>query len=97
MTDPIFRPSAAADVEDAFLWYESQRLGLGHEFLEELDLVVHAIAESPLRFPIVHRDTRRALLHRFPYAVFYRILGERIVAVACLHGARDPRHSQARR
>ena len=97
MTQLVFRPSAAADVEDAFLWYESQRLGLGEEFLEELELVVQAISESPRRFPVVHRDTRRALLHRFPYAVFYRILADRIVAVACFHGARDPRHSRGRR
>ena len=32
MTQPVFRPSAAADVEDAFPWYESQRLGLGEDF-----------------------------------------------------------------
>lgn len=96
MTYPIFRPSAAADVEDAFLWYESQRPGLC-PFLEELDAVVHAIAENPHRFPVIHRDARRALLHRFPYALFYRTLSEGIVAVACLHGARNPRHSRTRR
>jgi hypothetical protein len=30
----IFRPAAAADVEEAYDWYESQRTGLGEEFLE---------------------------------------------------------------
>lgn len=34
MTYPNFRPAAAADVEDAFLWYESQRSGLGDEYLD---------------------------------------------------------------
>lgn len=29
----VVRPAAAADVDDAFLWYEGQRAGLGHEFL----------------------------------------------------------------
>lgn len=97
MTFPIFRSAAAADVEDAFLWYESQRSGLGDEFLDEVALVLHVIAENPSRFPIIHRDTRRALLHRFPYAFFYRVLDERIIIVACMHGKRNPSHWQIRR
>ena len=97
MTFPIFRPAAAADVEDAFLWYESQRSGLGDEFLDELSLVLCAIAEHPFRFPVLHRDTRRALLHRFPYALFYRVLDERIIIVACMHGKRNPAHWRIRR
>ena len=97
MTSSIFRPAAAADVEDAFLWYESQRPGLGDEFLDELALVLGVIAEHPNRFPIIHRDTRRALLHRFPYALFYRVLDEKIIIVACMHGKRNPAHWQLRR
>ncbi|MHB1391276.1 MAG: type II toxin-antitoxin system RelE/ParE family toxin [Thermoleophilia bacterium] len=97
MTSPIFRPAAAADVEDAFLWYESQRSGLGDEYLDELALVLRAIAEHPNRLPIIHRETRRALLHRFPYALFYRVLDEKILIVACMHGKRNPAHWQIRR
>jgi hypothetical protein len=67
VTQLDFRPAAAADVEAAFRWYQVQREGLGDEFLNELVLVVHAIGENAYRFPVVHRDTRRALLHRFPY------------------------------
>ena len=96
MTSAIFRPAAAADVEDAFLWYESQRSGLGDEFLDELSLVLSAIAEHPNRFPIIHRETRRALLHRFPYAIFYRVPNKRIIIVACMHGKRNPAHWQIR-
>lgn len=36
-----------ADVEDAFLWYESQRPGLGEEYLEEIALVLRAIVDEP--------------------------------------------------
>ena len=31
--DLILRPAAAAEVEEAFSWYEAQRPGLGEEFL----------------------------------------------------------------
>ena len=96
MTPLVFRPAAAADVEDAFLWYESQRPGLGDEFLDETSLVLSAIVENPNRFPVIHRETRRALLHRFPYALFYRIQDEGIIIVACMHGKRNPAQWQVR-
>lgn len=97
MKSPIFRPAAAADVEDAFLWYESQRSGLGDEFLDEVTLVLNAIIENPNRFPVIHRDTHRALLHRFPYAILYRVFDEGIIVIACMHGKRNPEHWQVRR
>ena len=36
MTRVTFRPAAAADVHDAYRWYESRRGGLGDEFLAEV-------------------------------------------------------------
>ncbi len=36
MKPPLFRPAAAADVEDAWRWYESQRIGLGDDFLDRI-------------------------------------------------------------
>jgi plasmid stabilization system protein ParE len=93
----IVRPAAAADVDDAFLWYEVQRPGLGHEFLASADALIAAIAEHPLRYPVIRRDTRRALMRRFPYAMYFRIYGELVVVVACMHGRRNPRRWQVRR
>lgn len=29
----LIRPAAAAEIDDAFLWYERQEAGLGEEFL----------------------------------------------------------------
>ncbi len=36
MKRTIFRSAAAADVEDAYAWYEDQRPGLGDEFAAEV-------------------------------------------------------------
>jgi plasmid stabilization system protein ParE len=93
----IVRPAAAADIDDAFLWYEAQRPGLGHEFLAAADALIDAIAEHPLRYPLIRRNTRRALLRRFPYAVYFRIYDRVVVVVACMHGRRNPRRWQVRR
>ena len=92
----IVRPAAAADIDEAFLWYETQRPGLGREFLAAADTLIDAIVEHPLRYPVVRRNTRRALLRRFPYALYFRIYDDVIVVVACMHGRRNPRRWQVR-
>jgi len=94
---PILRPAAAADVEEAYRWYEDQRAGLGEEFLTAVGAGFDTIAAHPLAAPVVHRDTRRLLLRRFPYGVFYRLVEDEIVVVGCLHAKRHPRVWRGRR
>jgi plasmid stabilization system protein ParE len=90
LTPYVLRPAAGADIEDAYRWYETQRRGLGEEFLAEVQAGLDGIAEHPQLYPTVHRDTRRVLLRRFPYGLFYSDLGNVIVVVACFHAKRDP-------
>ena len=84
------RPEAEQDLVDSANWYQNQRSGLGLEFLEEAQAVLSSIAERPLFYPIVHRTARRALLHRFPFGVFYFVEAEQAVVIGILHGSRDP-------
>lgn len=97
MIEVIVRPAAAADIDEAFVWYEHQRPGLGEEFLTAVQATRESIAAHPAMYPVIHRDTRRALLHRFPYGIFYRIYGEAIVVVACMHPRRDTARWKSRR
>jgi toxin ParE1/3/4 len=87
----IFTPAAEADVEEAFRWYETQREGLGAAFRRALDIAVSALEKNPEAYPVVHRNTRRVLLPRFPYGLYYRQVGEDLIVVACIHGKRHPR------
>ena len=91
MKSPIFRPAAAADLDDAFRWYERQRVGLGEEFLGAVRRTLDSIVEKPELYPVVRRGTRRAFLKRFPYGLYYRLLSDQVIIVACYHGKRDPR------
>ncbi|MBN2490381.1 MAG: type II toxin-antitoxin system RelE/ParE family toxin [Planctomycetes bacterium] len=96
MSKILLRP-AAADVDDAFLWYEAQEPGLGEEFLAAIEATLRAIRENPHRFPVVFRDTRRALVRRFPYAVYYRVLDDLALVIACFHARRDPKRWRKRK
>ena len=87
----LVRPAAAADIDEAFLWYKRQQAGLGEEFLTAVQSALENVVAHPTRYPVVHRETRRVLLRRFPYGIYYRVYGELIVVVACMHGRRDPK------
>jgi plasmid stabilization system protein ParE len=92
----VIRPAAASDIEDAFGWYQSKRPALGLEFLAALRKGFSRIIENPQAYPVLHRDTRRYRLRRFPYGLFYRCFQDTVVVVACMHASRDPRQWQSR-
>jgi plasmid stabilization system protein ParE len=89
--------AARADLADAFRWYEGQRAGLGSEFLAALPVVFERIEENPMAYPIIRGTTRRVLLRRFPYSVFYVVDPDLVAVTAVMHGRRDPRRWQERR
>jgi toxin ParE1/3/4 len=93
----IAEPPADLDVEAAFEWYENERPGLGVEFLDELRGTYNRIADGPLEYQELRGGIRRALLRRFPYAVYFAIEADVVVVVAVLHASRDPAEWQRRR
>jgi len=90
------RPDAEKDIETAATWYEMQREGLGKAFLDEVLHAFETISDNPQMYVVVHRHTHRALIHRFPFAVYYRIEEDSLVVVAVMHGSRHPKQWQNR-
>lgn len=98
MTDYVIvsDPRANLDVEAAFLWYERQRPGLSLELLSELRAAYDRIAGGPLGYQYLRSGIRRALLRRFPYAVYFVVDEKLVVVLAILHTSRDPAEWQRR-
>lgn len=90
VADLVISPEAEQDVADAYAWYERQRVGLGEEFLSCVDACIQAIRRAPELSAVVHEDYRRALVRRFPYAVFYEFLHGAVTVYCVFHTARDP-------
>jgi len=85
-----FRPDAFADVAEAFSWYEQRDPGLSTTFEAELDRTLKLIVTMPSAGRMVYRTLRRALVHRFPFAVYYVLSGDSIEVRAVLHTSRHP-------
>ena len=90
------RPEAELDALEAVSWYEGERADLGTEFLDELRTTFSRIEEGPQRFPVVFREVRRAILHRFPFGVFFIIASDSAVVLAITHLRRHPSAWQRR-
>ena len=86
----ILQPEAEADLDEAYLWYEKQRRGLGRELIECVEAVFERICETPQLHAVVYRNVRQTLVQRFPYVVCYVFEGDRVDVVAVFHGHRDP-------
>ncbi len=93
----VSEPSVDLDVEAAFEWNENERPGLGAEFLDELRASYYRVADGPLKYQVLRSGIRRALLKRFPYAVYFAIEADIVVVVAVLHASRDPAKWQRRK
>lgn len=71
-------------------WYDSQSPGIGDQFIDALEKLIQRIATNPGQFPRVKGRQRRALLHRYPYALFFFEAADGVHVFACAHTRRAP-------
>ena len=94
-------PEASAELDEAALWYEQRRSGLGIEFLEAIDGALDFIARFPQAgapVPGVPLDlpVRRVPVRRFPFHVIYLEVSDAIRILAFAHDRRSPGYWQSR-
>jgi toxin ParE1/3/4 len=92
-----FRVEAVAqtEFEEAAGWYETQRAGLGFEFIAEVDRVLIRIAheEKLVTAPIATVEggvVRREFVDRFPYIVVFVETSEQRRVIMIRRGTSDP-------
>jgi plasmid stabilization system protein ParE len=93
----VAEPRADLDVAGTFEWYEKEQLGLGRDFLDALRDTYDRVVAAPFAYQDLRLGIRRALVRRFPYAVYFAVEGDAIVMLAVLHVGRDPAEWQRRR
>jgi len=87
----IVRPEAEQEVQQAFDWYQEQSEGLGLEFLRAIDACLSGVKRNPFAYTLVKvPNVRRALVRRFPYALFYLVDDDAIVVIAVFNVKRQP-------
>ena len=83
--DLIIRPEAEKDLSEIFLWYEDKRIGLGFDFLLQVDAGLRYIARNSMTHEIIYKSVRIHLTKRFPYKIIYLVKGKKVIVLAVLH------------
>ena len=76
-----FHPHTVSDLNNAVVYYNQQRAGLGDELRIEVHAAIEQVRANSSLFAIVAKEIRRCLVHRFPYAVLFRIVGDDLIRV----------------
>jgi toxin ParE1/3/4 len=91
------RIQARREIREAYDWYEQERSGLDAEFEQALDAIFNNLAEFPQAHPVVFGSTRRIVMLRFPYMIFYRQRRDGVISITgCIHGRRNPSYWRSR-
>ncbi len=85
-----FKPEVYDDIKTAYDWYESQRTGLGEDFLLTLEESYSKITRTPKVYQRIYKIARRKLVHRFPYGVFFVLRDDDVIVIAIMHTRRKP-------
>lgn len=86
----IIIPQAEEDIKQAAFWYQTEKEGLGSDFLAILSHQLQLIEKHPYQYAIRYKDLRAALLSKFPYLIYFRIVEQTIRVLAVLHTKRNP-------
>ena len=91
-----FHPSAQREAEAAQAWYEERDPLAASAFLRELSIGIQRIRQSPDRYPAAEAGTRKILLDRFPFTIYYRLKSDTLTVVAVAHHKRRPGYWSSR-
>ncbi len=84
--------NAEKDIEEATEWYDAQSKGLGIEFLIEFLAFADSISKRPSFFTLKNPPYRRALMKKFPFAIWFALNDNRqeVIVLAVWNVKRDP-------
>ena len=89
-------PDARAELREARKWYYERSPLSATAFAHAVDSAISRIVEAPTQYPLAEHKTRKLVLQRFPFNIFYLPGGSAIVIVAVAHQKRRPGYWRSR-
>nr|VFK42311.1 MAG: hypothetical protein BECKTC1821E_GA0114239_101823 [Candidatus Kentron sp. TC] len=89
----IFHPAAESEHLETVAYYESQRKGLGADYLTEFESAMADICATPRRYPIARKpNIRRGRMKKFPFSILFREIFGSVQLLAVAHHRRHPEY-----
>ena len=95
---PIFEPAARKEFAEAARWYavEADQV-YAMDFRNEVRRTLALLCDHPAMGTPAGSDTRRMVVHRYPYSIVYRVHAGRLHVLALAHQSRRPEYWTDRR
>jgi mRNA-degrading endonuclease RelE of RelBE toxin-antitoxin system len=89
----IFHPKAEKEYLESVEWYEDALIGLGDEFVDEIENTINRINSNPLLFPIKKFQMREAVVKKFPFVIVFQLKQKekQIFILSVFHTSRNPK------
>jgi plasmid stabilization system protein ParE len=85
----VIEEVAQLDIDESASWYRQIGSRLSLLFLAEVRVKLSYIESNPHLYPEIYHSIHQAILHKFPYALYYYILDNQIIVIGCLHTSRN--------
>ena len=92
----IYLPLVFEDIQEAFLFYKNINSKTSERFLKNVKKEIKRINLNPYLYEIKYKNTRVAIIEKFPYGIHYLIESNTInsnsaiiVVKAILHSSKD--------
>ena len=87
-----FHPKAEKEYLESVAWYEDALIGLGQEFVDEIETTFDHISKNPFLFPVKKIKHREAVVKKFPFVIVF-VVDQKQLSVTILsvyHTSRNP-------
>jgi plasmid stabilization system protein ParE len=81
---------ASDEIENSKQHYEYKQDNLGFDFKENIRKTIDSIATNPYLYPNITTEIKRAVLHKFPFYIYYSVSNDVIVILSVAHQHRKP-------
>ena len=93
-----YHPKVENELKEIIKYYNQCSSGLGTEFLDEFEKQILKISSNPSLWIKMQGDIQRALMTRFPYAIYFRVIDEDVLRVTIVkHQRRHPKFGMRRK
>ena len=91
-----FHSGAKKEFFETSEYYEEQVVGLGDDFIDEIEKVLNVIEHQPPSGTKITKTEQRFLVSRFPYGIIYSVEDELITIFAVMNLRRKPGYWETR-
>jgi len=92
-----YHPEAAKELTSSIQYYEEKSIGLGAEFLDEIEEAIAQALAHPQSGSLLTKQDRRILLDKFSYEIIYEVSGDTVTINAVKHMKRKPGYWKSRK